>query len=87
MLEKIIVTSDELSENLPNGNINDYEILEVLYSASFTEEDYRIFRQQQGLFVELKDFPSYLDKEILGNDKISIELSTHGEPSFNKQVK
>ena len=52
-----------------------------------TEEDYRNFRQQQGLFVELKDFPGYLEKEIIANDKISIELSTSGEPSFHKQVR
>ena len=34
---------------------------EIFYSVSFTEEDYRHFRQQQGLLVELKAFPPYLE--------------------------
>ena len=61
------------------GSSCDNDTLEILYSASFTEECYRNFRQQQGLFVELKDFTSYLEKEILGTDKISVELSAFGD--------
>ena len=62
------------------------EICELLYSAPFTDEDYQNFRHQQGLFVELKDFPTYLCNEILGNENISIELSSIGESSISKQV-
>ena len=83
------VTADEhlSGEMLNSGGIaSDNDTLEVLYSASFTEECYRNFRQQQGLFVELKDFPSYIEKEILGKDKISVELSVLGDISSTKQV-
>lgn len=83
------VTSDEhLSGDMSNNgeSSSDNDTLEILYSASFTEECYRNFRQQQGLFVELKDFPSYIEKEILGKDKISVELSAFGDMSTSKQV-
>ena len=69
------------------GSSYDTEICEIHYSAPFTDEDYQNFRHQQGLFVELKDFPAYLGTQILGNDKISIELSSIDESSINKQVR
>ena len=62
-------------------------MFEAFYSAPFTDECYQNFRAQQGLFVELKDFASYLENEILGNDKISIELSSIGELPISKQVR
>ena len=68
------------------GSVSDNDMLEILYSASFTEECYRNFRQQQGLFVELKDFTTYLEKEILGSEKISVELSALGDLSSRKEV-
>ena len=63
------------------------EISEILYSAPFTDEDYQNFRHQQGLFVELKDFPNFFSNEILGNDSISKEISSIGESSIGKQVR
>ena len=89
LIVMFLVAPDELSGDgsAGDGSLAESDVLEILYSASMTEEDYRNFRQQQGLFVELKDFPGYLEKEILANDKISIELSTSGEPSFHKQVR
>ena len=81
-------SEEQLSCDMSNsgGSTSDNDTLEILYSASFTEECYRNFRQQQGLFVELKDFPAYIEKEILGKDKISVELSAFGDVSSSKQV-
>ena len=89
LIVMFLVAPDELSGDgsAGDGSLAESDVLEILYSASMTEEDYRNFRQQQGLLVELKDFPGYLEKEILASDKISIELSTSGEPSFHKQVR
>ena len=42
-------------------NSSNQDNAEIFYSVSFTEEDYRHFRQQQGLLVELKAFPPYLE--------------------------
>ena len=59
LIVMFLVASDELSGDgsAGDGSLAESDVLEILYSASMTEEDYRNFRQQQGLLVELKDFP------------------------------
>ena len=84
-----VVNRDDMTSDTFNGGGSSYdsEICEIHYSAPFTDEDYQNFRHQQGLFVELKDFPAYLGTQILGSDKISIELSSIDESSTNKQAR